>query len=46
MRLIKSYASDFINGVSDGQVLTLKHFLLGLALYSITVLSFGTQYDL
>ena len=37
MGLIKSYASDFINGVHDGQVLTL---------HSITVLSFGTQYDL
>ena len=37
MGLIKSYASDFINGVRDGQVLTL---------HSITVLSFGTQYDL
>ena len=46
MRLIESYASDFINGAGDGQVLTLKHFLLGLALHSITALSFGTQYDL
>ena len=36
MRFIKSYASDFINGVGDGQVLTPKHFLLGFALHSIT----------
>ena len=27
MRLIESYASGFIYGVSDGQVLTPKHFL-------------------
>ena len=36
MRLIESYASDFIHGVRIGEVLTPKHFLLGLGLHSIT----------
>ena len=36
MRLIKSYASDFIHEVSDGEVLTPKQLLLGLGLHSIT----------
>ena len=36
MRLIESYASDFIHGVRNGETLTPKHFLLGLGLHSIT----------
>ena len=36
MRLIESYAPDFIHGVSNGEVLTPEHFLLGLGLHSIT----------
>ena len=36
MILVESYASDFIHGVSNGQVLTPKHFLLALGLHSIT----------
>ena len=36
MRLIESYASDFIHRVRIGEVLTPKHFLLGLGLHSIT----------
>ena len=36
VRLIESYASDFIHEVRNGEVLTSKHFLLGLGLHSIT----------
>ena len=36
MRLIESYASHFIQGVSNVEVLTPKHFLLSLGLHSIT----------
>ena len=36
VRLIESYASDFIHEVRNGEVLTPKHFLLGLGLHSIT----------
>ena len=35
-RLIKSYTSDLIHGVTRGKVITTKHFLLGLGLHSIT----------
>ena len=35
-RLVDSYASDFIHGVSNGEVLTPKHFLLGLGLHGMT----------
>ena len=36
VRLIESYASGFIHGVRNCEVLTPKHFLLGLGLHSIT----------
>ena len=36
MRLIETYASDFIRGVRNDKVLTPKHFLLSLGLHSIT----------
>ena len=36
VRLIESYASDFIHEVRNGEVLSPEHFLLGLGLYSIT----------
>ena len=36
MRLIETYASDFIYGVRNDELLTPKHFLLGLGLHSIT----------
>ena len=36
VRLIESYASDFIHGVWNGEVLTQKHALLGLGLHSFT----------
>lgn len=35
-RLIDSYSTDFIHGVSREKVMTSKHFLLGLGLHSIT----------
>ena len=35
-RLIKSYASDLIYGVTRGNVITAKHFLLGLGLHNMT----------
>ena len=31
-----SYSADFIHGVSRGQVVTAKHFLVGLGLHNIT----------
>ena len=36
MRLIEIYAEDFIHGVRNDGVLTPKHILSGLGLYSIT----------
>ena len=33
---IKSYAADLIHGVSQGKVITLKHFILGLGLHNMT----------
>lgn len=36
VRMIESYAADFVHGVSNGKVITLKHYLLGLGLHSIT----------
>ena len=36
VKLIESYASDFIHGVWNGDVLAPKHVLLGLGLHSIT----------
>ena len=35
-RLVQSYASHLIHGVTRGKVTTAKHFLLGLGLHSIT----------
>ena len=35
-RLIESYTSDLIHGVTRGKVITTKHFLLGLGLHNIT----------
>ena len=35
-RLIQSYSSDLVYGVTRGKVITAKHFLLGLGLYNIT----------
>ena len=35
-RLIDSYSADMIHGVSRGEVLTPKHFLLGLGIYNLT----------
>ena len=35
-RLIQSYASDLIYGVTRGNVITAKHFLLGLGLHNMT----------
>ena len=35
-RLIGSYSADLIHGVSRGQVVTEKHFLMGLGLHNIT----------
>ena len=54
MRLIETYASDFIYGVRNDELLTPKHFLLGLGLHSITGQKkpakkgnrLGKQYDL
>ena len=36
VRLVNSYASDMIHGVTRGEVITAKHFLLALGLHSIT----------
>ena len=54
VRLIEAYASDFIHGVRNDELLTPKHFLLGLGLHSITGQKkppkkgncLGKQYDL
>ena len=35
-RLVHSYGSDLIHGVTRGKVVTLKHFLIGLGLHNIT----------
>ena len=35
-RLIQSYASDLIYGVTRGNIITAKHFLLGLGLHNMT----------
>lgn len=35
-RLVESYSSDLIHGVTRGKVITAKHFLLGLGLHNIT----------
>ena len=35
-RLIQSYSSDLIHGVTRGKVITGKHFLLGLGLHNMT----------
>ena len=35
-RLIKSFAADMISNVSNGSILTAKHFLLAVGLHSIT----------
>ena len=35
-RLVESYSADLIHGVSKGQILTAKHYLLALALHSLT----------
>ena len=35
-RLIESYTSDLIHGVTRGKVIATKHFLLGLGLHNIT----------
>ena len=35
-RLMESYTSDLIHGVTRGKVITTKHFLLGLGLHNIT----------
>ena len=36
VRLVNSYASDMIHGVTRGKVIAAKHFLLALGLHSIT----------
>ena len=38
-RLVHSYESDLIHGVTRGKVVTLKHFLIGLGLHNITGLN-------
>ena len=35
-RVVESYAADLVHGVSRGEVMTSKHFLLGLGIYNIT----------
>jgi hypothetical protein len=35
-RLIQSYSSDLIHGVTCGKTITAKHFLLGLGLHNLT----------
>ena len=35
-RLVNSYGSDLIHGVTRGKVITLKHFLIGVGLHNIT----------
>ena len=35
-RLVESYSSDLIHGVTKGKVITAKHFLLGLGLHNLT----------
>ena len=35
-KLVESYSSDFIHSVSKGEVLTPKHFLLGISLHNMT----------
>ena len=35
-RLIDSFRADFVHGVSCGQTVTAKHFLVGLGLHNIT----------
>ena len=35
-RLVESYSSDLIHGVTRGKVITAKHFLLGLGLHNLT----------
>ena len=35
-RLVTSYSSDLITGVTRGKVVTLKHFLIGVGLHNIT----------
>ena len=35
-RLVTSYSSDLITGVTQGKVVTLKHFLIGVGLHNIT----------
>ena len=35
-RLVKSYSADFVHGVTNGQVLTAKQYLLGLGLHNLT----------
>ena len=35
-KLVESYSSDFIHSVSKGEVLTPKHFLLGISLHDMT----------
>ena len=37
-RLINSYSSDLIDGVTRGRIITLKHFLIGVGLHNLTVL--------
>ena len=35
-KLVESYSPDFIYSVSKGEVLTPKHFLLGISLHDMT----------
>ena len=35
-RLVQSYSSDLLHGVTKGKFITAKHFLLGLGLHNIT----------
>ena len=35
-RLVYSYSSDLIHGVSQGEILTLKHFLVGPGIHNLT----------
>ena len=37
-RVVESYAADLVPGVSTGEIMTSKHFLLGLGIHNITSL--------
>ena len=33
---MESYAADLVHGINRGEIMTSKHFLLGLGIYNIT----------